>query len=302
MYLHDGYAKKKIHVPQIEPMSLLWWFSVFDVETAAQSVSDALSAIQRHPELINVQNGSGWTALRLVTSVWSLEDALVLVPALLQAGARSSIAAHKGDIAPVHAAAREGKLQILRLFLANDRTCAELATSEGLRPIHYACGYRHMDIVTFLVDQRVDVHARTHDGNNCLHYCGALSWKQGFDFMDLQGVDGHVRNDRGFTAWGKLYRDEIQAAAGLLRQQRQHVLSPIDAIRVLQLKPNGSEQELLDEMTEQRREEWEQQHIVFAEAFRSFRAGNSGRSPQPRPQHAGPEQADPEFRTETRTF
>ena len=283
-------------------MSHLWWFSVFDVETAAQSVSNALSAIKRHPELINVQNVSGWTALRLVTSVWSLEDALVLVPALLQAGARSSIAAHKGLIAPVHAAAREGKLQILRLFLANDPSSAELATSEGLRPIHYACEYRHMDIVTFLVDQRVDIHARTHDGNNCLHYCGALSWKQGFDFMDSQGVDGHVRNERGWTAWGKLYRDEIQAAAGLLRQQRQHVLSPIDAIRVLQLKPNGSEQELLDEMTEQRREEWEQQHIVFAEAFRSFRAGNSGRSPQPRPQHAGPAQADPEFQTETRTF
>ena len=57
------------------------------------------------------------------------------------------------------------------------------------------------------------------------------------------------------------------------------VLSPIDAIRALQLKPNGSEQELLDEMTEQRREEWEQQHIVFAEAFRSFYARNSGQSP-----------------------
>jgi hypothetical protein len=283
-------------------MSLLWWFSVFDVETAAQSVSDALSAIQRHPELINGQNESGWTALRLVTSVWGLEDALVLVPALLQAGAICIIPAHKGRVAPVHAAAREGKLQILRLFLANDPSSAELATSEGLRPIHYACEYRHMDIVTFLVDQRVDVHALTRDGNNCLHYCGAVSWTQGFDFMDSQGVDGHVRNERGWTAWGKLYSDEIQAAVGLLRQQRQHVLSPIDAIRVLQLKPNGSEQELLDEMTEQRREEWEQQHIVFAEAFRSFRAGNSGRSPQPRPQHAGPAQADPEFQTETRTF
>jgi len=260
-------------------MSLLWWFSVFDVETAAQSVSDALSAIQRHPELINGQNESGWTALRLVTSVWGLEDALVLVPALLQARASATIPAHKGRIAPVHAAAREGKLQILRLFLANDPSSADLATSEGLRPIHYACGYRHMDIVTFLVDQRVDVHARTHDGNNCLHYCGAVSWTQGFDFMDSQGVDGHVRNERGWTAWGKLYSDEIQAAVGLLRQQRQHVLSPIDAIRVLQLKPNGSEQELLDEMTEQRREEWEKQHIVFAEAFRSFHARNSVQSP-----------------------
>ena len=287
-------------------MSLLWWFSVFDVETAAQSVSNALSAIQRaaaaHPELINGQNESGWTALRLVTSVWSLEDALVLVPALLQARASATIPAHKGLIAPVHAAAREGKLQILRLFLANEPSSAELATSQGLRPIHYACEHRHMDIVTFLVDQRVDVHARTSDGNNCLHYCGAVSWRQGFDFMDSQGVDGHVRNDRGWTAWGKLYSDEIEAAAGLLRRQRQHVLSAIDAIRVLQLKPNGSEQELLDEMTEQRREEWEQQHIVFAEAFRSFRAGHSGRSPQPRPQPARPGQADPEFQTETRTF
>lgn len=290
---------QRIHVPQIEPMSLLWWFSVFDVAPAAQSVSNASSAIQRHPELINVQNESGWTALRLVTSVWSVDDALVLVPALLQAGASASIPARKGLIAPVHAASREGKLQILRHFLANDPASAELATSEGLRPIHYACEYRHMDIVTFLVDQRVDIHARTHDGNNCLHYCGALSWKQGFDFIESQGVDGHVRNERGWTAWGKLYSNEIQAAVGLLKQQRQLVLSPIDAIRVLQLKPNGSEQELLDEMTEQRREEWEQQHIVFAEAFRSFRAGNSGRSPQPRPQQA---RSDPQFQTETRTF
>jgi hypothetical protein len=159
-----------------------------------------------------------------------------------------------------------------------------------------------MDIVIFLVDQRVDIHTLTHDGNNCLHYCGAVSWRQGFDFLESQGVDGHVRNQRGWTAWGKLYSDEIQTALELLRQQQQLVLSPIDAIRVLQLKPNGSEQEFLDEMTEQRREEWERQHIVFAEVFRSFRAGNSGRSPQPRPQHARPEQADPEFQRETKTF
>ena len=189
-------------------MSHLWWFSVFDVETAAQSVSNALSAIQRHPELINVQNVSGWTALRLVTSVWSVHDALILVPALLRAGASASIPAHKGLIAPVHAAAREGKLQILRLFLANDRTCAELATSEGLRPIHYACEYRHMDIVTFLVDQRVDIHTLTHAGNNCLHYCRASSSRQLLISLIRKDSTSRSQSTRSGCVGGKLYSDE----------------------------------------------------------------------------------------------
>ena len=278
----------------IKPMSLL---AVFDVEEEFQSVADALLAIDRHPDLVNEQNASGWTPLRLVTSVWSLEAALVLVPALLQAGADASIPARKGRITPVHAAAQTSKLQILRLFLANDPATAELVTSMGLRPLHYACEIQNLDMVTLLVEQHVDIHALTVEGNNCLHYCGAVQWQQGFEFLEAQGVDGHARNQRGWTALGKLYRDDIQAAAGLLRQQRHQVLTQIDAVRVLQLKPNGSEQELLDEMTEQRREDWQREHVVFAEAFRSFRAASSGRSPQ----HAQPQEqlpAQPQLQTE----
>ncbi len=85
------------------------------------------------------------------------------------------------------------------------------------------------------------MHALTLEGNNCLHYCGAVQWRQGFEFLEVQGVDGHARNKRGWIALGKLNRDHIQAAAGLLRQQRHQVLTQIDAVRVLQLKPIGSE-------------------------------------------------------------
>jgi hypothetical protein len=44
-------------------------FAVFDVEEEFQSVADALLAIDRHSDLVNEQNASGWTPLRLVTSV-----------------------------------------------------------------------------------------------------------------------------------------------------------------------------------------------------------------------------------------
>ena len=268
-------------------------FDVIDVEEHHQCVTEALLAIVRHPDLVNQPNAAGWTSLQVVISVWVREaDRLVLVPALLRAGADAQIPAQKGRVTPVHEAARLGYLEIFQLLLDNDPTSAELVTTKGKKPLHYACESesRNMDFIALLVDQQVDLHALTVDGNNCLHYCGAVQWHEAFTFLEAQDVDGHVRNHQGYTAYGKLYADDIRRSTALLRRHRHQVLSQIDGVRVLQLKPVGSEQEFLDEMTEQRPEEWQRDHLVFSEAFRSFRAEAAERSRQ--------SAAQPQFQTE----
>ena len=59
-----------------------------------------------------------------------------------------------------------------------------------------------VEMLRLLVEEfHVDVNSLTMDGNNCLHYAGAVMWLEGFDFLVNNHANLLVQNSKGVKSF-----------------------------------------------------------------------------------------------------
>ncbi|KAL7917288.1 ankyrin repeat-containing domain protein [Trichoderma austrokoningii] len=89
---------------------------------------------------------------------------------------------------PIHLAARSGFLDMVKLLLEKDSTCASIPNSDGVTAIHIAAQQGHLEIVRLLVEcHGVDVNAATPDSMRTPIYQAAQN-----DHADIAAQNGHV--------------------------------------------------------------------------------------------------------------
>jgi hypothetical protein len=64
----------------------------------------------------------------------------------------------------VHLAADSGDVEKLATLAAEDEKILSLEDKNGWQPIHEAARAGHLEVVEFLVEKGVDIHARINDG------------------------------------------------------------------------------------------------------------------------------------------
>ncbi|KAH3765280.1 hypothetical protein Pelo_2804 [Pelomyxa schiedti] len=215
------------------------------------TVAYIIDTITANPAYVNVPNAYGWTPLRCAVSLWSEDDALHLVTALLRCGADARMASTKGLLNPVHEAARKGRLELIKAFAAHDPTLLETEAGGGLRALHYAVESksRNMALLKFLVEiANVNVQALTVDNNSCLHYAGAVGWADAFSYLENRGVQANTLNSNGWTAYGKLHASDVRLDVKKLDTVGGRSLTQLSALTIMALVPVGTEETFLDEL------------------------------------------------------
>lgn len=217
---------------------------------------------------INEVNAAGWCALRLVLSVPKSGTLTTpdLVRALLKQNAYSKIPAAKGHIYPIHEAIRLHKnnrdlgqyFEVAKLLFENDPTCLDLVTAAGLNAIHYAAETLDLEMLHWVYTNMQDKQALTNDSNSALHYAGACQFLDGFVALVAEGFDPFVANRLGFSALDKLLNSWPRARHAFeFADQSLAAYGRFNAIAMGFFRITHEEaQELLDEVTEQRQNDW----------------------------------------------
>ncbi len=115
-----------------------------------------------------IKDQNGMTALHLTAAGNKLQCLLLLINIRADKEARDN-----AGWTPLHHAANNGHLDIVKELLKEPGTARNIPDNNGFTPLHLACKYGHMDVVKFLViaypDVGADVNAQTVAGNTPLH-------------------------------------------------------------------------------------------------------------------------------------
>jgi ankyrin repeat protein len=148
---------------------------------------------------VNVRDANLFTPLHYAAR----NGCLNLVKIFLANGAdvNSRTSKQTREWTPLHHAARGGHLEIVAELL-NFGVDREVKTGFGLNALHVACEYNHSDLVRFLLEVGLDYNAKTIDDNHqmtCLHYAAINGNDEIIYDLLKAGADGDVMMTNGYS-------------------------------------------------------------------------------------------------------
>lgn len=219
-----------------------------DAVVVTATVGDIRALIEKHREHVNDTNKSGWTVMRLIIDQKNDQFASEVVKLLLDLGADQTIPANKAGLCPIHAAARKGLLETVKVLVRSGGAMAlRLCNKRGNTPAHHAGAVGDLVVLQYLISE---------------------------------GANPHLENAVGFTCYGK-YFTRTKSDAKLLRTAALEVLQdavhPRENVMALLPETRGTieaAQALLDEMDRNPPSTWSMDCIWYDEVCRCLRREN----------------------------
>jgi len=181
-------------------LGLLVWVILFtggsEIHAAAAqgNLTDAKSLLAEKPELVNVRDRDGWTALHVAADA----NQNKMVALLLVSGAdvnaktlekrRWGYSKKEYGWTALHMAANAGNNQMAELLFANGAE-VNAKTNVGHTPLHMTCIGGHKSTVELLLAKGAKVDAVTDDGHTPLKYAVLMGHD---DIADLLRKHGGV--------------------------------------------------------------------------------------------------------------
>ncbi len=122
------------------------------------------------------------------------------------------------DMTPLHAAASEGRAELVELLLRHGAHIDPVNTS--LRtPLHVGCNRGSKNVIELLVDAGANINAQEKDGNTPTHILSSCGWIEALTWFITRGPDLAIKNIYGESA--------VEVAANLeVRQVLALALQP----------------------------------------------------------------------------
>ncbi|KAH9844616.1 Gryzun, putative trafficking through Golgi [Teratosphaeria destructans] len=149
---------------------------------------------QRNCE-IDAQDGSGWTALMMASS---LKDADALVDFLLAKGADTGVKTNNGQTA-LHFAASKSNLDTARKLIAH-KASARVKDKRGQLPLHRAACVGNVPIIKLMLENNSPINATDIDGSSALHHAIAEGHGDAALVLLKAGADTDKQDARGCMA------------------------------------------------------------------------------------------------------
>jgi hypothetical protein len=154
--------------------------------------------ITKHPEDVNADGG--WYVRPLVAALAG--EHFQTADLLHRNGANSDVRGYNGSI-PLHAAARSGNPEMVRILIEYDPANIDAREFDGWTPLFWASGRHYSNddsVLRLLLEHGADVNAQGRDGRTPLNgasSCGALGAVR---LLLEYGADVEVKNNVGKTA------------------------------------------------------------------------------------------------------
>ena len=125
---------------------------------------------------------------------------LTTVKRLVEADFRCTQTWDENGKTPLHLAAGNGRLEVVRFLLDAGVSC-EIQNPFGGPPLHVAASQNHPDVARLLIARGAKVDARRRQGNATpLHICAMKGREEIAHLLVEAGADVHARMQNGATA------------------------------------------------------------------------------------------------------
>lgn len=115
-------------------------------------------------------------------------------------GSVALCAALSARAAPIHDAAREGKVDEAGKLIAADPKLVNTRNELGSTPLHVAAGNATPDLARLLLDKGAEINAKDNNGATPLHIAAFTGRKDTVEFLLARGADVHAKDNQGRTA------------------------------------------------------------------------------------------------------
>ena len=180
---------------------------------AAKADLEAVSLIVGKGANVNAQDAQSDTPLDYAFAKPESLDHIRVAETLILAGARSKTEAlaycipaikksnfdirFEDGLAPLHFAAREGHLGVIR-YLLEKKAKVDAKNASGAPPLHEAFRMGKLDAAQLLIQAGADVNARDAKGNSAMHLVMPLGARTaGLDLLLSNKADPNIKDDHG---------------------------------------------------------------------------------------------------------
>ncbi|GKT63995.1 UNC44 ankyrin-related protein [Colletotrichum tofieldiae] len=178
--------------------------------------------MQHEPDLVNFQSEDGLVCEAPI-HLAAREGYMEIIRCLLDAGAKPDLLSHHWQETPLWSACYRGRLEIAQLLYDKAPETLNTPSYDGNTPLIVACGAGNSRLVKFLLEKGADINARCSMGRSCV--CSAVSEDNGaaHKIVDLLiqhglGIDDVV-SAVGFTALGEACKvGDVQTVRMLLEK------------------------------------------------------------------------------------
>lgn len=185
-----------------------------------QQVQQRMQALREDPEFkqmfAEIQSGGMGALMKYMNDPKVLAkigerlgDVQVQVP---PAGAAAAAAvrppaADVPDIDNLVDAAKYGDLEAVEDFIAIGKD-VNTGDAEQRTPLHYACGFNHLEIAKMLIDEGAKLEVMDSKGNTPLHYAAGYGRPQLVELLLASGANAAAKNGNGNTPMDLAITDE----------------------------------------------------------------------------------------------
>ncbi|KAK1574197.1 ankyrin repeat-containing domain protein [Colletotrichum navitas] len=165
--------------------------------------------VEHEPDLVNCQFEEGLVCEAPI-HVAARERHVEIVRYLLDAGAKPDLLSYHWHETPLWSACYDGKLEIAQLLYDKSPETLETPSYNGSTPLIVACEAGNLQLVRFLLEKGADVNARLSIGESCVHSAVSKHNGAAHKVVDLLIQHGLGINDVvgaiGFTVLGEACR------------------------------------------------------------------------------------------------